>query len=128
SQLKKYKTQLQQSHFKSLNGNLKQSDLITHIPSRELADTLVHLYLTTFEPAYRILHVPSFWKEYHALWASPDSAAVGSTIKLFMIMAIGSCFFEEDLELSDYQFNPQKSAINWIQIAQSWLSTPFDKA
>src|SRR5437667_8429598 len=74
SQLKKYKTQLQRSHF---NGNLKQSDLITHIPSRELADTLVHLYLTTFEPAYRILHVPSFWKEYHALWASPDSASVG---------------------------------------------------
>ena len=38
-------------------------DNVCLLPEPDLMDPLMHLYIHTFESAYRILHMPIFWKE-----------------------------------------------------------------
>ncbi|KAF4857120.1 Hybrid PKS-NRPS synthetase lepA [Colletotrichum siamense] len=40
------------------------------LPSKEVADTLLDNYLRTTESMYRILHLPTFRRQYEALWVN----------------------------------------------------------
>ncbi|KAL7629864.1 hypothetical protein AAE478_001387 [Parahypoxylon ruwenzoriense] len=93
----------------------------TNIPSRETADELVDAYLRTLESIFRILHVPSFRKEYEAFWLSSDSPDLPFVIQLQLVMAIGST-------LHDDLFTMRSSAMQWVNEAQCWLITPIPKS
>ncbi|KAI1206064.1 uncharacterized protein F4807DRAFT_453663 [Annulohypoxylon truncatum] len=93
----------------------------TNIPARETTDELVEGYLRTVESVFRILHVPSFRKEYEEFWSSPDSVDVSFKIQLQLVMAIGSIVY-------DARFTLRKSAIQWVYEAQFWLMSPIPKA
>ncbi|KAI5861490.1 hypothetical protein GGS23DRAFT_575377 [Durotheca rogersii] len=93
----------------------------TNIPPREIADKLVDGYIRTLESVYRILHIPSFRREYEAFWASPDSVGLPFVIQLQLVMAIG-CTLYDDL------FTMRSSAIQWVQEAQCWFILPIPKS
>jgi hypothetical protein len=81
-------------------------------PSREMADAMANLYLTSFESTYvylrgrtrrvlicetcrhRILHVPTFWHEYQRYWDNPDGAAPGLRLKVLLVIGIGSSLYD----------------------------------
>lgn len=89
----------------------------TDLPPKELADTLVDTYLRTTESVYRTLHVPTFRRDYEAIWginSSPDMALV---IHIKLVMAIGAA-------MHDDTFSLRASAIRWIYEAQAWVSEP----
>ncbi|OTA88870.1 hypothetical protein M434DRAFT_34661 [Hypoxylon sp. CO27-5] len=92
----------------------------TNIPSREIADKLVEGYLRTLESVIRVLHVPSFKKEYESFWLSPESVDLSFVILLQLVMAIGSAVYDED-------FTMRRSAIQWVYEAQCWLISPVPK-
>ncbi|KAG0650849.1 Transcription factor [Hyphodiscus hymeniophilus] len=92
------------------------------VPSRELSDKLVHLYLRNFESTHRILHIPTFEKEYEDYWKDPQNAAVGFLIKLLLVAAIGTVFYQE----ADFHY-VRSLAQQWVYAAQSWISEPFEK-
>lgn len=92
----------------------------TNIPSREIADKLVDGYLRTSESVFRILHVPSFQKEYEKFWSSPDSVDPSFVIQLQLVMAIGSTIYDE-------LFTLRQSAVQWVYEAQCWLVSPVPK-
>jgi hypothetical protein len=93
------------------------------IPSREVADKLVANYFRTFEANHRVLHIPSFMKEYNQFFESPETASAVSSVKVMLVMAIGVCFCQND------DFHALRNdAIQWIYAAQSWLSSPNEKA
>ncbi|KAI1452506.1 hypothetical protein F4805DRAFT_472371 [Annulohypoxylon moriforme] len=92
----------------------------TNIPPREVTDELVEGYLRTVESVYRILHVPSFKKEYERFWSSPDSVDLSFIIQLQLVMAIGCTVY-------DGHFTLRKSAIQWVYEAQFWLMSPIPK-
>lgn len=91
------------------------------MPSKNLSDQLVGAYLRTFESVYRILHVPTFWKDYHHFWDDPVRSDKGFTILLQLCMAIGTCFYDETCSLRNL-------AIQWIYEAQFWLMSPAEKS
>ncbi|EXJ84173.1 hypothetical protein A1O3_04840 [Capronia epimyces CBS 606.96] len=97
-------------------------DLSDYIPGREVADKLVHSYLETFECIYPVLHVPSFLSEYEGYWLDPKIASNTLVTKLLLVMAIGT-IFQPQAEVATLR----PSALQWIYVAQTWLSTPFDK-
>lgn len=99
-------------------------DFRGYVPQRKTSDELVHAYLRTFETVYRILHVPSFQQEYDLYWNSPESASIAFVIKLLLVMAIGSCFYQDPAESGSLR----SSSSLWIYAAQSWLSSPFEKS
>ncbi|KAJ5909207.1 transcriptional regulator family: Fungal Specific TF [Penicillium taxi] len=94
------------------------------VPPRKVADQLLQLYLDSFETTYRILHIPTFLKEYNDYWANnqqPDSAFEA---QLLAVMAAGSCFYipvPEDEERETYR----KPAMRWIMAVQVELSCTF---
>lgn len=101
-------------------------DVRDNVPSRETSDQLILCYLRTFESTYRILHIPSFQTEYHAYWLNPPAASDVFVIKLLLVMAIGTCFYQEPPNPNP--LNLRVAAVQWIYTAQSWLSSPFEKS
>jgi hypothetical protein len=93
-----------------------------YIPVRDIVDRLVHSYLETVEPIYRVLHVPSFLQEYERYWFASSSTNKTFVTKLLLAMAIATVFQPQN-EAAVLR----SSALQWIYTAQTWLSTPFDK-
>ncbi|KAF4984652.1 hypothetical protein FZEAL_228 [Fusarium zealandicum] len=102
-------------------------DLRETLPVKEACDELVRCYLRTLEPMYRIVHVPSFWKEYDRLWEHNHAPPVPTVflMKLTLILAIGTTFKEtRDIETIYFRGLAQR----WIQNAQWWLTGPCEKS
>ncbi|PWY79283.1 hypothetical protein BO70DRAFT_388000 [Aspergillus heteromorphus CBS 117.55] len=106
------------------------SDLRRTIPARPVCDELVECYLRTFEGIYRIVHLPSFRKEYRHFWDDNDgSLQVSATpflIKLVLILAIGTTFHPQRGKAGAHS-DPQLFQ-TWIYAAQWWLTGPSEKA
>ncbi|KAH8728571.1 hypothetical protein GQ44DRAFT_701629 [Phaeosphaeriaceae sp. PMI808] len=90
---------------------------INDLPQKEICDVLMECYLHTFETVYRILHIPTFRKEYDALWTSTQKHSTASMIQIKLVLAIGAIF-------NDDFFSMRTDAIRWVYEAQTWLSSP----
>ncbi|KAJ8105998.1 hypothetical protein ONZ43_g7210 [Nemania bipapillata] len=86
----------------------------TNIPTRDVADKLVDAYLRTTETVFRVLHVPSFRRDYEQYWTAPDSAGTPFVIQLQLVMAIG-CTIYDDF------FSMRKSAVQWGKLTITGL-------
>lgn len=101
-----------------MNPNFKD-----YIPPRELADKLVNNYLRTCESLYRILHIPTFKRDYEDYWQDPEGASTTIAVTMLLVMAIGTCFHQE--EGND---ELRSMAQQWVYSAQSWTAAPFEKS
>ncbi|KAL2860973.1 Zn(II)2Cys6 transcription factor [Aspergillus lucknowensis] len=101
-------------------------DVLSTVPPREECDELVGCYLRTFEPIYRVLHIPSFWMEYEEFWKQPQSNMNPFLTKLLLILAIGTVFRsgQGNRPRDEYDQLAQK----WIYAAQWWLAGPSEGA
>ncbi|KAJ3570112.1 hypothetical protein NPX13_g5842 [Xylaria arbuscula] len=89
----------------------------TNIPSRDVADKVVDCYLRSVETVFRVLHIPSFRRDYEQYWAAPDTTGLSFVIQLQLVMAIGATLY-------DNSFSMRKSAVQWVTEAQYWLLGP----
>ncbi|KAL1981213.1 hypothetical protein VTN96DRAFT_2965 [Rasamsonia emersonii] len=99
-------------------------DLLGTIPARAVCDELVHAYLRTFELVYRIVHIPSFWKDYHQFWEHPQSTPTPFLMRLVLMLAIGTAFYPDR---GDFE-RIRRLAQTWIYAAQWWLVGPSEKS
>jgi hypothetical protein len=98
-------------------------DVTLDMPSRPICDKLVQLYFRTFDTVFRVLHVPTFQKEYQAYWCNKLVSREAFHQKLLLVMAIGTCFYYEDEE-EDCPF--RSLASRWIFQVQYWLVNIFE--
>ncbi|RDW75429.1 hypothetical protein BP6252_06571 [Coleophoma cylindrospora] len=91
------------------------------LPSKEVADTLVDCYLRTTETIYRILHIPTFHRDYDALWESNSASKIAFVVQLKLVLAIGATTYDD-------HFSLRTSAVRWVYEAQSWVSEPKFKS
>ncbi|OJK04738.1 hypothetical protein ASPACDRAFT_49133 [Aspergillus aculeatus ATCC 16872] len=63
-------------------------------PARETADAMVELYLSTFESAQRILHIPTFRAEYRRYWDEPGDITPTLRRKVLLVIGIGSSLLD----------------------------------
>ncbi|KAJ5771158.1 uncharacterized protein N7511_003209 [Penicillium nucicola] len=95
--------------------------ITSSLPTKDVCDTLVDCYLQTTEKIYRILHIPTFRKEYTKLWSSdtqPDSMFL---VQLKLVLAIGTITYDDDFTLRSW-------ATHAVYEAQTWASEPEYKA
>lgn len=97
------------------------SPLTVELPSKDVADELVDCYLRTTETVYRILHVPTFRRDYEAFWLSDTEPNMAFLVQLKLVLAIGATTYDE-------KFSLRVSAIRWVYEAQTWLSAPEFKS
>lgn len=93
------------------------------LPPRDVADELVRLYLTTFETTYRILHVPTFLKQYEACWSGGQLDVI-FIAKLLALMAASSCFCSQTTKVNGKD-SLHEAASAWIMAVQSWVASVF---
>ncbi|PSN67963.1 hypothetical protein BS50DRAFT_620400 [Corynespora cassiicola Philippines] len=97
-------------------------DVLDSVPTKAVCDQLVQCYFRTFEGIFRILHIPSFQKEYDLYWNEPSAAKPTVLLKILLVCALGVPFFSGDL-----QPQVRSSCAKWIQAAEPWLSAPREK-
>lgn len=105
-------------------SNLKHfSKLRDHVPARELADILLENYFRAFESCYRIVHIPTFRRDYERYWNEPDSASELFVVKLLLVLAIGTSL-NQNIQLSR---SLRLSALQWINATSIFLGSPFNE-
>lgn len=98
------------------------------IPAREVADALVACYFETFEYTYRILHAPTFQREYNRFWITPLGENPAFLAKLLCVMAIGSFHFAETNGRSSSQAISAELVSRWLHAVQHWLDAAIAKS
>ena len=92
------------------------------LPPRQVIDELVAVYLDCFERTHRILHVPSFRREYARYWGSPQTVAPGFVAQLLLMMASVLVLRNHSTaELSGGKPATQETALEWVEAAESFL-------
>ncbi|KAL2831259.1 hypothetical protein BJY01DRAFT_254374 [Aspergillus pseudoustus] len=101
--------------------------LIALLPSRQVVDELVVLFLTHVESTHRILHVPSFLQELDEFWArkaSPELVSPAFAVQLLLVLA---CAWN----LADFAALERKNGsslrcytpLEWTLFAEKWIET-----
>ncbi|KAF1842928.1 uncharacterized protein K460DRAFT_378199 [Cucurbitaria berberidis CBS 394.84] len=93
------------------------------IPPKAVCDVLVDCYLQTFEGVFRVLHVPSFRKEYEGYWVGTVPAKPSVILKILLVCAIGVPFYS-----APDQGRLRVSCAKWIQASADWLDSPHAKS
>ncbi|OBT42525.1 hypothetical protein VE00_06212 [Pseudogymnoascus sp. WSF 3629] len=102
-------------------------DFRDHVPPRETSDLLIQGYIRTFESVFRIIHIPSFMNEYEDFWVNPKAARDLYVIKLLLVMAIGTCFYQETSNSDPSLASLRAGATQWIHTVEAWINTPYQK-
>ncbi|OGM48041.1 hypothetical protein ABOM_002901 [Aspergillus bombycis] len=99
------------------------------MPSREVSDRLVQLYLRTFESVLRVLHIPSFQEDYVQYWSNPQAASESLVLQILLVLAIGTCFYQDPLSSEGAGGGPtlHDQSTQWIHAAHIRLTAPFRK-
>ncbi|KAH6633473.1 hypothetical protein C7974DRAFT_172295 [Boeremia exigua] len=93
------------------------------LPCKAICDILVDGYLRTFEGALRVLHIPSFRKEYDDYWSGRAQSKPSVQLKIMLVCAIGVPFYTG---VDQPRF--RTSCAKWIQAAENWLAAPHAKS
>lgn len=98
-------------------------EALNSLPSRSVCDSLVDGYLRTFEGVFRVLHVPSFRKEYDAHWLQKVETKPSVMLKIMLVCAIGVPFYA-----GVKQPKLRVACAKWIQAAETWVAAPHAKS
>lgn len=89
-------------------------ELLGLVPARRTTDILWRTFEEHFESYYRVLHVPTFEREYQHFWATQQGPR-HFLPQLLSICAIASCFREED------RLHREGQVRMWIEAVRVWL-------
>lgn len=89
-------------------------ELLGLVPSRARTDRLWRTFEEHFESYYRVLHVPTFERDYQHFWAAQQGPRYFLP-QLLSICAIASCFRDED------RLHREGQVRTWIEAVRVWL-------
>jgi len=109
---------------KNLTRRGYNEEIFALLPQKRILDSKVVHYFQVCETSYRILHEPSFWKEYHDFWerqSNTESHAPFAAILLY-ISAITKCLEpnDENFFTGDSSID-RDTALNYVETCDTWL-------
>ncbi|ENH61433.1 Oleate activated transcription factor 3 [Fusarium oxysporum f. sp. cubense race 1] len=99
------------------------------LPTKEESDALIDVYLDQFEQVHRIVHIPTFKKEYAEYWAPGSTKRYAAfTALILAMMAVASCVHtHESLKFIGMMSNARHWAERWIKACDEWSSKQSQK-
>ncbi|KAJ3478535.1 hypothetical protein NLG97_g8553 [Lecanicillium saksenae] len=99
------------------------------LPTKEEVDALVGIYLDQFEQIHRIVHIPTFKKEYEAYWTpgSNKRYAAFTALLLAMMAVTSTVHTHESLKFVGMMSSARHCAEKWIKAADDWHSNQSQK-
>ncbi|KAJ5085337.1 metal ion resistance protein/transporter (Zrc1) [Penicillium argentinense] len=119
------------AHCVQSSSGQQKARFVDLLPSRQLADFLVNLYLSTYETTFRVVHVPSFLQEWTTFWNSglefSDRSCATEILlaKALTMMACASCLADDTSLVAAGSDRTSLSQIshNWLQAVALWLGS-----
>lgn len=112
-------------------GLFLQSDahLESLLPTKEETDALISVYLDQFEQVHRIVHIPTFRREYADYWKPGSKQRYAAfTALILAMMAVSSCVHtHESLKFIGMMSNARHWAERWITACDVWSSNQSQK-
>jgi len=99
-------------------------NLLESVPPSSEADELVRVYMRMFESTHRIVHIPSFWKEYREFWMDKPKASPAFVAQLLLIMACGMLLHHNSggtLSSTNEHAVHRQRAVQWVHAVERWL-------
>lgn len=97
--------------------------LLQYLPPKQTCDKLVSNYTTNFEKTLRILHIPSFLRQYDHFWAHPDHEIYLSSSfipQLTAVLTVSITLGGDTLKADQYS-SWEYLKINAVSLLQAWL-------
>jgi hypothetical protein len=100
------------------------TEVFSALPERSVVDVQAALYFQTWETTCRILHEPSFWKEYAAFWERQpgDSSPASFAVMLILVVAITKCISPKDDVFEGDTTADRQKASDLIEVCDIWIS------
>ncbi|KAF5694742.1 hypothetical protein FDENT_870 [Fusarium denticulatum] len=96
------------------------------LPGRRTCDSLVDAYIKTFESVLRIIHVPSFLRDYEHFWENSASTVSPTNetfvCKLLLVSALGAITMVPSEVQQDQTTSCRAQSNNWISYVKDWLA------
>ncbi|KAK1958575.1 hypothetical protein LY78DRAFT_751070 [Colletotrichum sublineola] len=94
------------------------------LPPKDHCDALVEVYIDQFEQMHRIVHIPTFRREYSQFWENPtESRYAALTALVLAICAVTNCIHtHESLRFTGMISNAHAAAEKWIKAVEEWQS------
>jgi hypothetical protein len=109
-------------------GSHDTSSLLALIPDRSTTDALVAQYLDLFETTYRVLHIPSFLRDYQDLWRSPNESSPEFLVTLLLAMASIVCVSGRyPMKFLGLSSRGREAATEWIAASKAYLAAQSQK-
>ncbi|KAJ3562628.1 hypothetical protein NPX13_g8493 [Xylaria arbuscula] len=98
------------------------------LPSKEETDSLLTVYLDQFEQLYRIIHIPTFRKEYELFWNRNHTRPASFTVLVLSMISVSCCL---GMQTSGQFIGVKSSAYamveKWVKACDAWLSRQSHK-
>ncbi|KAK7747877.1 hypothetical protein SLS53_001128 [Cytospora paraplurivora] len=93
------------------------------LPSRNETDILVSVYLDQFEQLHRIVHVPSFKRQYVKFWNPTEVRPAAFTALVLSMMAVSSCMHSNTTsppKFTGMVSSAHQTAEKWVWSCEEW--------
>lgn len=98
------------------------------LPSREETDSLVTVYLDQFEQLHRIVHLPTFRKEYLSFWGPAQVRTASFTALVLSMISVSCCLGMQTAgQFIGVKSSAYAMAEKWIGACDTWLSNQSHK-
>ncbi|KAK0708323.1 hypothetical protein B0H67DRAFT_337005 [Lasiosphaeris hirsuta] len=105
-------------------SELDAASLESLLPPRDIADSLVSFYLDHFEHLHRLVHVPTFKREYAGFWSDRKPSMSALILSMMSIAASASANPSDPAGVaSAYRSMPAK----WIYTCDKWIAQQSTK-
>lgn len=102
--------------------------LMSLIPDEATCNSLVQVYFEVMETSYRVLHAPTFFRNYKEFWASSSDT---SPVFLVQLLLVCACTYSA-LPVGPIAFTGPSSvqrdtATKWVDVCDAWLDLQSQK-
>ena len=111
------------------NEYRNDTELFALLPDKSVTDRYITLYFATLETTYRVLHQPTFCRDYENLWKHYAQSNSGTVVLVLLVIAILSCCSLEtdSLKFTGNYTSAREAALRLIEVCDSWLSKQSHK-
>ncbi|KAH8677878.1 hypothetical protein BX600DRAFT_479422 [Xylariales sp. PMI_506] len=103
-------------------------ELESLLPPKDEANSLVAVYLDQFEQLHRIIHIPTFTKQYDQFWDPTKTRCAAFTALVLCMLATSSCLdMEGSSKYVGVKSSSNQAAEKWTRAVDQWLERQSHK-
>ena len=105
------------------------AELFALLPDKSVTDRYIATYFATLETTYRVLHQPTFRRDYENLWVNNAQSSSGTVVLALLVIAILRCSVREidSLKFNGNYTTARETALRHISVCESWLNKQSHK-